>query len=186
MKTSENRSRPSLEGRGISIDVSSSAKVILRQVLSQTQVNRIFSRIEAAYVSDIRQALLLDEASAGKVAARMLSAVTQEADGGEVGHICCLKSLRRVGEYWYSFDEDLGVARLQYLFVAPQWRKQGYGAAAVAAIHSTLVEQGFGRIELNVFAPNVAALALYRSCGYVVDSHEMVCFLSSSTPRTEG
>jgi hypothetical protein len=51
------------------------------------------------------------------------------------------------------------------------------------AIHATLEAEGCRRIELNVFASNPSALALYRSLGYVVGSYEMACPLPLTGPE---
>ncbi len=108
----------------------------------------------------------------------VLAALEDDGPEHELGHICCARALRRLGEYWYSFDEAVLGARLQYLFIMPRWRGMGYGAAALAAIHASLEKSGCKHIELNVFASNPHAMALYKSFGYVVDSCEMSRSLS--------
>jgi GNAT superfamily N-acetyltransferase len=147
-------------------------------------IDRILSRAESDCATDIRNSLALDETAAAEIAGQTMAAILRtEGTQNEIGHICCARNIRRVGEYWCSVDEKLRIARLQYLFIAAQWRRRGYGAGAIAAIHAKLGEMGCCRIELNVLASNAAALALYRSCGYEVDSYEMTCALPSSAPQ---
>jgi ribosomal protein S18 acetylase RimI-like enzyme len=82
-------------------------------------------------------------------------------------------------------SEPLGVCQLRYrwsvwttaddcwledLFVVPEGRRLGLGRALVNAALVAARERGCVRIELDVDEDNEAALALYRSCGFRLDS----------------
>jgi ribosomal protein S18 acetylase RimI-like enzyme len=82
-------------------------------------------------------------------------------------------------------SEPLGVCQLRYrwsvwttaedcwledLYVVPEGRRLGLGRALVEAALSAARERGCVRIELDVDEDNAAALALYRSCGFRLDS----------------
>jgi ribosomal protein S18 acetylase RimI-like enzyme len=82
-------------------------------------------------------------------------------------------------------SEPLGVCQLRYrwsvwttaedcwledLYVVPEGRGRGLGRALVEAALAAARERGCVRIELDVDEDNQAALALYRSCGFRLDS----------------
>lgn len=52
------------------------------------------------------------------------------------------------------------------LAVAPDLRRRGLGAAALAALEASLADQGARRLFLEAAADNAAALALYRRAGW--------------------
>jgi ribosomal protein S18 acetylase RimI-like enzyme len=47
------------------------------------------------------------------------------------------------------------------------WRGRGVGSALVRAAIGLAREQGLHKLSLEVFAHNTAAIALYRTCGFV-------------------
>lgn len=146
----------------------------LRTISGDREIARLIAGAEASYAMNLMRMEGDGEGAVARMAKNaLLAALEDDGPGHEFGHICCARTLRRLGEYWYSFDEAALAARLQYLFVAPRWRGMGYGAAALAAIHANLEKSGCKHIELNVFAANPHAMALYKSFGYVVDSCEM-------------
>jgi RimJ/RimL family protein N-acetyltransferase len=51
--------------------------------------------------------------------------------------------------------------------VRPQDRGRGIGRALMAGIETWASDAGIDRLELTVVVSNKAAIALYRSCGYV-------------------
>jgi len=141
----------------------------------------VLDRVKRECAANLRKILRVPEPRVREIAEEAISAIMAADECVmEIGHLSCVSTGRDVGEYWYAFDRELGTARLQYLFVAPEARGRGYGKGAIAAIHDALSVRGCNCVELNVLASNAAALALYRSCGYEVDSHEMICSLPSS------
>ncbi len=79
------------------------------------------------------------------------------------------------GYLWFSNVERYGVrsAFVYELTVFPQFRRQGHAAAAFRLMEERLQEQGCAAIELNVFASNPGAQALYASLGYVTTKMNM-------------
>ena len=75
----------------------------------------------------------------------------------------------RVGYLWFANVERYKVhsAFVYELMIYPQFRRQGHAAAAFRLMEQRLREMGSAAIELNVFASNPAAQALYASLGYV-------------------
>jgi ribosomal protein S18 acetylase RimI-like enzyme len=82
-------------------------------------------------------------------------------------------------------SEPLGVCQLRYrwsvwtsaedcwledLYVLPDGRRSGLGRALVEAALESARERGCVRIELDVDEDNEPALALYRACGFRLDS----------------
>lgn len=87
------------------------------------------------------------------------------------------------GYLWFSSVERYGVrsAFVYELTVHPQFRRQGHAAAAFRLMEERLREQGCVAIELNVFASNPGAQALYASLGYVTTKMNMRKPLSGNT-----
>ncbi|MFE3874476.1 GNAT family N-acetyltransferase [Kitasatospora sp. NPDC059146] len=80
---------------------------------------------------------------------------------------------RTVGTAWIGPDPRAGAgvstsAWLYHLRVLPEFRRQGYGAAVLAAAERLAVRLGTTDLALNVFGGNEAAIALYRRGGYGV------------------
>lgn len=63
----------------------------------------------------------------------------------------------------YEHNGRLGMGVL-----AP-WRGQGLGRGLLDQALSAALAAGFRRVELEVYASNTAALALYQRCGFVVE-----------------
>ncbi|MFJ9777078.1 GNAT family N-acetyltransferase [Kitasatospora sp. NPDC101157] len=85
---------------------------------------------------------------------------------------------RTVGTAWIGPDprDGTGTSRsawLYHLHVLPAFRRQGYGAAVLAAAERLVAREGMTALALNVFGGNEAAIALYRRCGYGVSSMSM-------------
>ncbi len=72
--------------------------------------------------------------------------------------------LRAYGELWIDEDED--EVELAHLLVDPEQRRQGYGAALVAAM-VPLARELAGDVLLRVEADNEVAIALYAGVGFV-------------------
>ncbi len=53
------------------------------------------------------------------------------------------------------------------MFVAPEFRRQGIGAALVGAVIDWARERGAHKVILEVWPHNNAAIELYTSCGFV-------------------
>ncbi|WP_226789983.1 GNAT family N-acetyltransferase [Rahnella sikkimica] len=80
-----------------------------------------------------------------------------------------------VGYLWFANTERYGVrsAFVYELTVYPQFRRQGHAVAAFRLMEERLRELGSVAIELNVFASNPGAQALYASLGYVTTKMNM-------------
>lgn len=80
-----------------------------------------------------------------------------------------------VGYLWFANVERYGVrsAFVYELTVYPQFRRQGHAAAAFRLMEERLRQLGSVAIELNVFASNPGAQALYASLGYVTTKMNM-------------
>ncbi len=58
---------------------------------------------------------------------------------------------------------------LNYLGVAPEWRRRGCARAMVAAAELLLREEGCPKINVQVRAGNQGVAEFYRNLGYAVD-----------------
>lgn len=74
----------------------------------------------------------------------------------------------QVGSLWYGIRDEGGhrFAYLNDIWIAENYRRQRYGAAAMAAFEESVAARGIDRILLHVFAHNPAAQALYDKVGY--------------------
>lgn len=85
-----------------------------------------------------------------------------------------------VGVLWISIVEHGGV-RMAFIYdiiVFEQFRRKGYGRAAMIALEAKVRELGLDRIGLHVFGHNPAARELYAKVGYVITDINMVKKLS--------
>ena len=80
--------------------------------------------------------------------------VVADVDGVDVG-MCCLTAV---------VD---GEAELIAMWVAPEARGRGVGAALVRAVVDQAREAGATRVLLDVVQENESAVALYSTCGFV-------------------
>jgi ribosomal protein S18 acetylase RimI-like enzyme len=72
------------------------------------------------------------------------------------------------------------------LFVVPEARGRGVGTALLRAAERALNRAGCRHVWLNVFAPNRAALALYRSLGYEEFGLTLMARTGGGRSRTAG
>jgi ribosomal protein S18 acetylase RimI-like enzyme len=84
-------------------------------------------------------------------------------DASEPAGIC---QLRFRWSIWTSAED----CWLEDLYVLPVARRTGLGRALVDAAFDRARERGCVRIELDVDEDNEPALALYRACGFRLDS----------------
>ncbi|MDX6547617.1 MAG: hypothetical protein QOG33_1167 [Gaiellales bacterium] len=85
-----------------------------------------------------------------------ITAIELQADG------------RRIGRLWFARRELNGraAAYLYDITIDEAHRGAGLGRAAMAAYEQAAREQGFERLELNVFGGNERARSLYLSLGF--------------------
>ncbi len=86
-----------------------------------------------------------------------------ELDGEAVGYVCC----------YAGHDDDMMIHEetrphgyVSDVFVAPEHRGRGVGAALLAAAEDHLAGLGFERVRLSVLAANADARAVYEKRGY--------------------
>ena len=58
---------------------------------------------------------------------------------------------------------------INYLAVAPAYRRRGYGQKMMAAIEATLKAMGCPKINLQVRSSNAAVIQFYQAIGYKLD-----------------
>nr|WP_143085703.1 MULTISPECIES: GNAT family N-acetyltransferase [Halogranum] len=64
------------------------------------------------------------------------------------------------------YDQDVSRGVIENLYVAPDYRNEGIGAALLAAAESRLVAAGLDAVTLDAMATNEAARRFYRRHGY--------------------
>jgi len=86
-----------------------------------------------------------------------------------------------VGYLWLA-SMQRGSAKVAYIYqivIKPEHRRHGYAREALRQAEAFAAEDGHAAMALNVFAPNTAAQALYRSLGYAVTNMNMAKPLST-------
>lgn len=82
-----------------------------------------------------------------------------------------------IGRVWACLDHPRGAKDTAYLYdieVDSAHRGHGYGRGLLTAIEDAVREAGATRLELNVFGGNAAAIGLYESNGYTVNTQQMI------------
>jgi len=72
-----------------------------------------------------------------------------------------------IGVLWYECEaQSAQEAFINEIEIAPAYRRQGHGRAALQLLQARLRAQGVTRLELSVFSHNRAARAFYRTLGF--------------------
>ncbi len=82
-----------------------------------------------------------------------------------------LEGDQQVGTLWFSVEGDR--AFLDDVAIAPAFRGQGHGEAAMALLEQEAKARGCAHVTLNVYRHNPAALALYEKVGYATTKQTM-------------
>ncbi|MFC4161895.1 GNAT family N-acetyltransferase [Chitinimonas lacunae] len=86
-----------------------------------------------------------------------------------------------VGAIWLAMRPGTTVAFVYDLFIAPTWRRRGFGRAAMQLLETTARQLGASTLALHVFGHNDAAVALYQHLGYRVTDIHMAKPLTEAT-----
>jgi GNAT superfamily N-acetyltransferase len=79
-----------------------------------------------------------------------------------------------VGDVWYQLLPDSAELHVHWLGTTYDQRRKGYARAALALVERDAKAQGAVRLSLGVFAPNLAARALYRDVGFLPGKLQLV------------
>jgi ribosomal protein S18 acetylase RimI-like enzyme len=87
-----------------------------------------------------------------------------------------------VGILWFAVIVKNGIksAFIYDVEIKPEYRRQGHGRAAFAALEPLVLDLGLSSIGLHVFGHNPSAKALYDSMGYGVTGISMLKRLGKS------
>jgi RimJ/RimL family protein N-acetyltransferase len=99
------------------------------------------------------------EARTAQFAASIAESIVAVADGQVVGMIHTTVSRHGFGEFGMLVDRG--------------WRGRGVGSALIEATIDWARDQGLHKLCLEVFAHNIAAIALYRKYGFVEEGHRV-------------
>jgi ribosomal protein S18 acetylase RimI-like enzyme len=94
-------------------------------------------------------------------------------------HVCHLVRTAdgaRVGEVWYSTRSEGGLLQfwIEWIWVEPQFRRQGLASAALTLLEEEARQLGAARLGLDVWMDNPGAVELYRRLGYGISRASMV------------
>ena len=99
-----------------------------------------------------------------------MQAMIDEGAGTRPGRLCWMGVVadRPVGHVQLAFDWRNGSARLARVAIAPEARGQGLGVPMVRqVVDRAFAHDEMERVELNVYAWNLAAIRTYRRLGFV-------------------
>lgn len=87
-----------------------------------------------------------------------------ELTNGVARYFVMMYGERAVGYigYWWSFFE----VQITFLAVHPDYRRKGVAERLVAHIYDELKGTGVETIQLEVRRSNIAAISLYKKCGF--------------------
>ena len=85
------------------------------------------------------------------------------------------KQEQNVGFVWVKIEHHFNTksAFIYDIEIAEAYRQQGYAKAGLSDIEKVVTDLGATRLGLHVFNNNAAAMALYKSIGYQMVSHNM-------------
>ena len=70
---------------------------------------------------------------------------------------------------------------LEDVFIRPEYRRQGFGTALLAAVAKIAVDRGCGRLEWSVLEWNQDAIEFYQSLGATVLPDWKICRMTGET-----
>lgn len=83
---------------------------------------------------------------------------------------------KTVGGLWFEVSQDRGSrsAYLYDLYVEREFRREHHARAALQLVEAQCVELGAATLELQIFAHNTIAHAMYNTLGFSVTSFNLV------------
>jgi len=83
-----------------------------------------------------------------------------------------------IGYVWYKLLDDGETVFALDFMVFEQFRKKGYGKAAIATLEKQLSQTGAAQIKLRVAFENKGAFRLYEHVGFSVTGYNMIKHLN--------
>lgn len=127
----------------------------------------------AGYAKDVARTYGLPEGPALARANANFHAELPDGLATEDHHLfhLCREDSTPVGIVWLGVIRDAPLPATLFVYdleIVPAFRRRGWASRALQAIEHWGRERGLKRLELNVFADNMAALALYEAVGLTV------------------
>jgi ribosomal protein S18 acetylase RimI-like enzyme len=104
--------------------------------------------------------------------ARYLGALAARIEEFPEGHLLAFAGAECVGQMELQVPYGLDVGYVNLFYVAPEFRRQGYGRAMHARAERYFRSWEAVRIELHVSPTNPAAVRFYQAMGYAVARRE--------------
>ncbi|MBD5779476.1 GNAT family N-acetyltransferase [Pelagicoccus sp. NFK12] len=138
--------------------------------ISETEFTELKNLWMNDYAISFARSGLMDRETASNRSAEMWSKTFddgKETKGHLIRTIIDYDSKNTVGYIWISqFYPDRKKCFLSYLHVKLDFRRRGFGKAAMEMIDDYLKRSGITEMTLNVFSDNLAARSLYSSLGF--------------------
>lgn len=93
--------------------------------------------------------------------------------------LCIEVGAEVVGYLWHSVKNSDKSTFIYDFFVFPDYRNNGYGTLAIAALESQLKPMGIEQIKLRVAYHNQRALKLYQDVGFSISGYNMLKKITS-------
>jgi GNAT superfamily N-acetyltransferase len=145
---------------------------MLMQPMSENEFDAFIGQSVAGYARDLERTYRYDPTQALECAFSSLDALLPQGQHTE-DHCffnLCNDAGESVGELWLEVRSEPGEPATLFicdLEIRSQFQRQGYGQRALEAAEQWALARGIHRLELNVFADNDAALALYTGAAFV-------------------
>jgi ribosomal protein S18 acetylase RimI-like enzyme len=138
--------------------------------MTEADFQRFMTHSPTGYAADIQSIYGLDASAALEQANDGLQQLLPEGIHTPDQHFFTLASATgdEVGLLWFGVESDTQphVLFIYDLEIHPQFRRQGLATEALNAAQEWAKQRGITRMELNVFAHNHAALALYKAAAF--------------------
>ena len=160
------------------MEAGADAERVVLVALTEAEFPAWLRTATAWYEADMIRHGLIGETDAGEKAAADMAAQLSggvNTPGHTLAHVVDAGSGERIGWVWYRRIERRS-GRVTFIYqieIVPGHRGRGFGRAAMLAIERASREAGAGAVELNVFAGNAVARALYRSLGFAESALSM-------------
>jgi len=128
------------------------------------------------FTKDANRAMGINEAIAKRIVIEELSEIGDF--GSKNNHpFTLLNNEKNIGSLWLFFrgEGEQKTPYLNDLFIAPDYRGQGFGKEALSLLEAELKSQGIGNnIAVHIIGDfNKAAIRLFKSSGYFVTAIKM-------------
>jgi ribosomal protein S18 acetylase RimI-like enzyme len=139
-----------------------------------------FPSFRSYFVSDYSQELVQNygysSTTATEMAEKDLERYFPDGVSTEEHQLMCITKPQDeswLGYLWYSINTERTVTFIYDLYIAAEFRNQGYGAQALNQLEQQVKKEGIGEVKLRVAYTNSKARQLYERIGFNITGYNM-------------